>query len=51
MQYCIVEAVTAQELSIAVNEKIVDGWLPVGGVASIMDGGDGKLAQAMTRNA
>jgi len=48
MQYCIAESTTAQGLSSAVTTLIAEGWLPLGGVAYIMDGGDGMLAQAMT---
>lgn len=54
MQYMAVEAGTAEELNEKVNEKIKEGWKPLGGVAISLSESDEYqyfvIAQAMTTN-
>ena len=51
MDYEVLTAVTTSALEALVRTAIADGWTPIGGVSYITDGGDGVLAQAMTKAA
>jgi hypothetical protein len=49
MTYMIVTRVTTEEVRDAVMLLIAEGWVPIGGIAYINDGGDGVIGQAMTK--
>lgn len=51
MQYKILTASNAEQLALAVNASIKDGWVPVGGVACMREPhyGDPSYYQAMIK--
>jgi hypothetical protein len=51
MQYTILRSTKLEELIELVNQRISEGWIPLGGVSSSLTVGATMFCQAMTKGA
>jgi hypothetical protein len=50
MQYTILRSTKLEELVDFVNQRIAEGWLPLGGVSASIAVGNAIFCQAMTKD-